>query len=1078
MKRASSQQANDDTSWFIAPKNRASREAESDTARESIRRNFLRANTAVAIILLAVFSLALVAVVASLQATRQQRVAEQAQDAARNELWRTYVSKARAARLGSALDRRSETLQAIASAASIKPSAELRSEAIAALALTDFALERSWPLSDEIVAEAFDRNLDQYAIGSTNGDIAVRRVSDNQLIQSLRQTDGEIPSAQGAPLGIEFSPNAKQLAVRYERGGVVVWDIASGKPIFRHALDQSRAPASRPRFTSDGRFLICMTAVPAGGVGIFDLVTGEIVAHFPQFPSWMHAAPRPGTTMFSVTTETNTVHVLDWRTGQTVISLPFPAGVERMTWSPDGRYLAIGGRIVDAHLWDFEAALAHGPLGQRRVLTGHTADVRNLVFDPTGQWLASASSDGTSRIWETRTGRLVGVTDAGFAQQFGKDRLALTHFRVAAEVWSFRPSPIHSMNAGPGDAENFPWAMDLSPDGRWLASLLLDRGLVLWDLDNGTTPGWFEITNVRMLTFHPSEPELFVAKSNDVTVRKLTFDSNGVAQPRLGEPRFFSLPAKFSPQWIALSRNAQTMALGSYFGEQTFITDLTASNKFTLLKGLRHLTRFDVESPTASATGGGSLALSRDGRWAACGFVYPRGAKVWDTRSGEAVATLCADNAVVQFSPDDRWLLAGNRSHFQLFRASEPDGRGSWQELWRIPREGVFYSVGPCAFSPDGQQLAVAKSRQTAAILDAKTGQERAQLIAPRSATIKAIRWSPDGRRLVMATAENLIQVWDLNALRSELTALSLNWDRPGGIGLGSIPPIRASGHSASIASALILGLFAAGIVTLVALAALRRHRKLIEDFAQTEALADQHKRELQIERDVGQLKSSFVSLVSHEFRTPLGVITASAENLKRYFVRLSEEQREQLLGDITNSSSRMRDLIEEVLLLGKVESGKMKCQLSPVDVPALCRRTIAEVTAASGGVARIDLSVENLDGDARLDETLTGIILTNLLNNAVKYSPAGSPVSLSIRRNANDVIIEVCDQGIGIPMADQKQLFKSFHRAVNVGNAPGTGLGLTIVKRCIDLHDGWISFISAEHKGTTFIVCLPAFAA
>ena len=172
-----------------------------------------------------------------------------------------------------------------------------------------------------------------------------------------------------------------------------------------------------------------------------------------------------------------------------------------------------------------------------------------------------------------------------------------------------------------------------------------------------------------------------------------------------------------------------------------------------------------------------------------------------------------------------------------------------------------------------------------------------------------------------------------------------------------------------------------------------------------------------------------------------------------------------------------MRDLIEEVLLLGKVESGKMKCQPLPVDLAALCRRAMDDVTVAIGRVCPIDFASEGLNGDTRLDETLAGIILTNLLNNAMKYSPAGAPVYLNLRREGKDAVMEVRDTGIGIPMADQKELFKSFHRGVNVGNVPGTGLGLTIVKRCVELHGGSISFVSIERQGTIFTVRLPAFS-
>jgi signal transduction histidine kinase len=214
--------------------------------------------------------------------------------------------------------------------------------------------------------------------------------------------------------------------------------------------------------------------------------------------------------------------------------------------------------------------------------------------------------------------------------------------------------------------------------------------------------------------------------------------------------------------------------------------------------------------------------------------------------------------------------------------------------------------------------------------------------------------------------------------------------------------------------------------------------------------------------------------MVSHEFRTPLGVITASAGNLQRYLPRLPEEQRARLLGDIMNSSSRMRDLIEEVLLLGKVESANMKCQPVPADLPALCRCIIDEVSAAGQNRCPIEFTADGLPAEVQVDDGLARIIVTNLLSNATKYSPTNNPVHVALRLEGKDVIFEIRDEGIGIPAADQAGLFQSFHRGHNVGNLPGTGLGLTIVKRCVDLHGGNISFVSKEGEGTIFNVRLP----
>jgi signal transduction histidine kinase len=152
-----------------------------------------------------------------------------------------------------------------------------------------------------------------------------------------------------------------------------------------------------------------------------------------------------------------------------------------------------------------------------------------------------------------------------------------------------------------------------------------------------------------------------------------------------------------------------------------------------------------------------------------------------------------------------------------------------------------------------------------------------------------------------------------------------------------------------------------------------------------------------------------------------------------------------------------------------------MKCQPVSLDLQAFCRRVIAEVSAATSNGCAIEFAADGLDGEALVDDTLTGIILTNLLSNAVKYSRTGMPVRLRLRRQAHDAVFEIRDEGIGIPATDQANLFKSFHRGANVGNVPGTGLGLTIVKRCVDLHGGSVTFVSVEGQGTSFTVRLPS---
>jgi signal transduction histidine kinase len=171
-----------------------------------------------------------------------------------------------------------------------------------------------------------------------------------------------------------------------------------------------------------------------------------------------------------------------------------------------------------------------------------------------------------------------------------------------------------------------------------------------------------------------------------------------------------------------------------------------------------------------------------------------------------------------------------------------------------------------------------------------------------------------------------------------------------------------------------------------------------------------------------------------------------------------------------------MASLMEEVLVLSRVDSGKMVCEPAPLDLAGLCRRLTDEVLAATHRQCPIQLRVAAAGAQACADERLLRHILTNLLSNAVKYSPAGSPVDFEIRREDREAVCVIRDRGIGIPEPDREWLFDAFHRGRNVGDRPGTGLGLTIVKRCVELHGGQITLQNAPGGGTEFLVRLPIF--
>ncbi|MEA3146024.1 MAG: hypothetical protein QOI53_1491 [Verrucomicrobiota bacterium] len=231
--------------------------------------------------------------------------------------------------------------------------------------------------------------------------------------------------------------------------------------------------------------------------------------------------------------------------------------------------------------------------------------------------------------------------------------------------------------------------------------------------------------------------------------------------------------------------------------------------------------------------------------------------------------------------------------------------------------------------------------------------------------------------------------------------------------------------------------------------------------------------RTLAREKELGQLRSKFVSMVSHEFRTPLAIIQSSSEILDDYLEQLEPAERKDQLQSIRKNTRRMSALMEETLLIGSFDAGKVEFRPEPLELWTFARRLVAEVLWATDRRCPIEFLPPEIPRTVLADERLLRHICTNLLTNAVKYSDAGRAVQFEIGCTETDLLCRIRDRGIGIPEADQEWLFQAFHRGRNVGDRPGTGLGLVIVKRCIDLHGGNIK-LESQGEGTSVTVSLP----
>lgn len=230
----------------------------------------------------------------------------------------------------------------------------------------------------------------------------------------------------------------------------------------------------------------------------------------------------------------------------------------------------------------------------------------------------------------------------------------------------------------------------------------------------------------------------------------------------------------------------------------------------------------------------------------------------------------------------------------------------------------------------------------------------------------------------------------------------------------------------------------------------------------------------LERERELGDLKSRFVSMASHEFRTPLATILSSSELIKTYWDRMSREEIDAKLNQIHEQVRHMTTLLEDVLTLGRSEVGKTQFNPESIEIETFIRNAIDQIRQTISASHPIEFTTNNRCDMINIDKTLLRQILTNLISNAIKYSPNGKTVHVNVACEIQDVTLRVRDEGIGIPEKDQDRLFEAFHRAANVGTISGTGLGLVIIKRQVELYGGAITFKSQEGVGTTFIVTLP----
>ncbi len=237
---------------------------------------------------------------------------------------------------------------------------------------------------------------------------------------------------------------------------------------------------------------------------------------------------------------------------------------------------------------------------------------------------------------------------------------------------------------------------------------------------------------------------------------------------------------------------------------------------------------------------------------------------------------------------------------------------------------------------------------------------------------------------------------------------------------------------------------------------------------------AEETQRALEREQELSELRLRFFSLVSHEFRTPLSTILLTAQILESSAQGWSEEKRKRNLQRIVLAVKEMRQMLDDILTINRAETGKLEFEPVRIDLNSFCQKLLEEMRFYANSEHQLTFSKQGRTRWAFFDEKILGYILTKLIVNAIKYSPQGGEIQLNFKVSKKAIIFQVFDKGIGITLPDQPHVFEAFYRGENIGSIPGSGLGLTVVKKCLELHNGSISLTSEIEVGTTFTVTIP----
>jgi serine/threonine protein kinase/WD40 repeat protein len=656
----------------------------------------------------------------------------------------------------------------------------LRNDALACLTLWDVRPVRQLSrVSSNFPDPCFDPLGQHYACADGPNLVSWRRQADDQVVHRWQW--------QGLPCtSLAVSPDGRYVAAfclhnrEHEKQVCRVWDSVTGSPVLQRPISNWDYD-----FGTDGKLLALVQA--NGSITLSNLGTGRDLPPLPARAKPRNPRFHPSGQYLAVTTDGPEVEVWNLATAKVVFRLAgdsYHRG--SLGWSPDGSFLAVGSGDNNIYVCRF-------PEGKnpRTVLRGHEGVVTRVEYHPSGQVLASASHDDTTRLWFFPTGGELVLPGEQFGRfsRDGRRLLTWSRRRTGVTEWEVAAPGITLHSLPDSQGPNRPDAMAFAPDSRLLAFTRQD-GVHLWDAAAGRLVGRVPSGDGCALAFHPQGQCLFTTGNGGLMQWPIVAERDAPAL-RVG-PGTVVRPTSAPSQSLRIdvAGKGDWLLLGAGDGG----LDLVPLVK---QRGACHL------GTPEGAEGFYGVALSPDCHWAVWAthigdpVTGEDVVRIWDVAQGTVVRSFhfpAGQQPGAAFSPDGRWLVTGVRSEY-CFREV-----GSWEAKARLPREprSIYCYV---AFSGDGRLLALGQGFNRIELREAGTLRHLATLELPGQAILRGLSLSPDGTRLAAAINWKLIALWDLRRLRQELAALDLDWE---------MPPYPPAEHTAEPVPALTVEILAA----------------------------------------------------------------------------------------------------------------------------------------------------------------------------------------------------------------------------------------------------------------------------